>query len=171
MTDGQQTPPRTRTITWDDPMVGAQFGLGKSGLDYMHAMLAGQVPSPPISILMNFRLAEVENGRALFLCTPDEFHYNPIGVVHGGLICTLCDSACGCAVHTTLPAGMAYTTLDVHVHMTRPLSAQTGEIRCEGRVLHAGRRMATAEAKVTDARGKLYGHATSTCMIFPLNEG
>lgn len=170
MTDEKPEPPRTRTFTWTDPMVGAQFGLSSSGLDYMRAMIAGQAPPPPISILMDFRLVEVEQGRALFVCTPSEFHYNPIGVVHGGLISALCDSACGCAVHTTLPAGTGYTTLDVHVYMTRPLSAQTGEIRCEGRVLHAGRRLATAEARVTDTRGKLYGHATSACMIFPLNE-
>lgn len=161
--------PRTRTVTWNDPLPAAQVGLTMSGLEYMQALIAGQFPPPPVAVLLNFRLAEVASGRAVFVCEPGEYHYNPIGVVHGGLIATLLDSALGCAVHTTLPAGVGYTTLELHVNFVRPLTKDTGEIRCEGTVLHAGKRMATAEAKVFDRDGRLYGHGTTTCMIFPAN--
>jgi uncharacterized protein (TIGR00369 family) len=161
---------RTRTITWEDPSVLAQAALTRSGLEFMRAMIAGELPQPPVALLMDFRLAEVSEGHAVFVCTPGEQHYNAIGVVHGGLISILCDSALGCAVHTTLPLGVAYTTIELHVNLIRPLTRDTGEIRCEANVLHTGRRMATAEAKVTDKQGKLYGHGTTTCMVFPLGE-
>ncbi len=159
---------RIRTITWDDPMICAQAATQMAGLDFLRAMIAGQYPPPPIAITMDFRLTEVDAGRAVFVCTPSEFHYNPIGVVHGGLISTLCDSALGCAVQTLQPQGMGYTTLELHVNLTRAVTRETGEIRCEANVLHSGRRMATAEAKVTDSKGKLYGHATTTCLVFPI---
>lgn len=159
---------RTRTITWDDPMICAQAATQMAGLDFLRAMIAGQFPPPPIAITLDFRLVEVDAGRAVFACTPSEFHYNPIGVVHGGLISTLCDSALGCAIQSMQPLGMAYTTLELHINLTRALTRETGEIRCEANVLHSGRRMATAEAKVTDAKGKLYGHATTTCLVFPI---
>ncbi|MBI5670278.1 MAG: PaaI family thioesterase [Chloroflexi bacterium] len=159
--------PRTRTITWDDPMTGALAAPTLSGLDYMQAMIAGKVPRPPIAVLLNFHLVEVAYGRSVFVGEPAEYHYNPIGTVHGGLIATLLDSALGCAVHTTLPVGLAYTTLELHVNFVRPLTKDTGAIRCEGAVLHRGSRLATAEAKVFDRAGKLYGHGTTTCMIFP----
>jgi uncharacterized protein (TIGR00369 family) len=115
---------------------------------------------------MNFGLAELEEGRAVFTVEPAEYHYNPIGVVHGGLAATLLDSAMGCAVHSTLPAGAGYTTLEVKVNFVRPLTAETGEVRCEAEVIHVGGRTATAEGKVLDASGKLYAHATTTCIIF-----
>lgn len=159
---------RTRTITWDDPMICAQAATQMAGLDFLRAMIAGQFPPPPIAITLDFRLVEVDAGRAVFACTPSEFHYNPIGMVHGGLISTLCDSALGCAIQSMLPLGMAYTTLELHVNLTRALTRETGEIRCEANVLHSGRRMATAEAKVIDSKGKLYGHATTTCLVFPI---
>lgn len=162
---------RTLTVTWDDPMVYVQHAATMSGLEIMQAMIAGQFPPPPIARLMNFTLGEVDKGRAVFTAEPAEYHYNPIGVVHGGLISTLLDSALGCAVHTTLPAGVLYTTLELHVNFVRPLTQHTGPVRCEAQVLHSGRRMATAEAKVTDAGGKLYGHGTTTCMIFPAGGG
>jgi uncharacterized protein (TIGR00369 family) len=161
---------RTRTITWEDPAVLAQAALTRSGLDFMRALIAGELPLPPVMELLDFRLAEVSEGRAVFVCTPGEHHYNPIGVVHGGLISTLCDSALGCAVHTSLPLGTAYTTVELHVNLIRPLTSDTGEVRCEANVLHSGRRMATAEAKVIDRQGKLYGHGTTTCLIFPMGE-
>lgn len=162
---------RTRTVTWDDPMVYLPLGQQTNGLELMRMMIAGKIPPPPIARLMNFTLVEVDEGRAVFAVEPAEFHYNPIGVVHGGLISTLLDSALGCAVHTTLPAGTTYTSLELHVNFVRPLTRTTGEVRCEARVLHTGRRMATAEAKVTDAAGKLYGHGTTTCMVFPPEKG
>ena len=160
------TDARTRTITWHDPMPGAASARTMSGLDYMHALLAGKFPPPPISVLLNFRLSEVAEGHAIFTCEPAEYHYNPIGSVHGGLIATLLDSALGCAVHTTLPAGAGYTTVELHVNLVRPLTVDTGEIRCEAHVLHAGKRLATAQAKVTDLAGRLYGHGTTTCLVF-----
>ena len=113
---------RTRTITWEDPSRLTQIGQNRSGLDLLQAMISGELPPPPIAVLMDFRLAEVSEGHAIFVCTPGEQHYNPIGVVHGGLISTLCDSAMGCAVHTTLPAGVGYTTIELHVNLIRPLT-------------------------------------------------
>ena len=129
-------------------------------------MIAGELPRPPISSLMDFGLGEVEFGRAVFEVVPAEFHYNPIGVVHGGLAATLLDSAMGCAVHTTLPAGVGYTTLEIKVNYLRPLTTETGHVRAEGRVIHSGGRTATADGKVVDMNGKLYAHGTTTCMIF-----
>jgi uncharacterized protein (TIGR00369 family) len=158
---------RTRTTSWEDPMTGAALGATMSGIEYLQAMLAGKIPAPPIAVTMDFRLAEVSEGRAIFTGTPAEFHYNPIGVVHGGLVATLLDSALGCSIHSMLPAGTGYTTLELHVNFVRPLTRDTGEIRCEANVLHIGRRLGTAEAKVLDIAGKLYGHGTTTCMIFP----
>jgi uncharacterized protein (TIGR00369 family) len=157
---------RTRTYTWEDPMIGAQAATNMSGMEYLQAMLDGKIPTPPIAKTLDFTLSEIGEGRAVFICTPSEFHYNPIGMVHGGLIATLLDSALGCAIHTLLPAGTGYTTLELHVNLVRPLTRDTGEIRCESSVLHLGKRMATAEAKVLDRAGKLYGHGTTTCMIF-----
>jgi uncharacterized protein (TIGR00369 family) len=161
---------RTRTVEWEDPMLMAQTGMTMNGLDYLQMMIAGKLPPPPIAVLMGFGVAEVDKGRAVFTVEPGEYHYNPIGVVHGGLISTLCDSALGCAIHTMLSAGTGYTTLELHVNFVRPLTRDTGLVRCEANVLHVGRRMGTAEAKVTDRNGKLYGHATTTCMIFPMSE-
>jgi uncharacterized protein (TIGR00369 family) len=158
---------RSRTTIWEDPMAGAALGATMSGMDYLQAMLAGKIPAPPIAVTLDFRLSEVSEGHAVFTGTPAEFHYNPIGVVHGGLIATLLDSALGCSIHSMLPAGTGYTTLELHVNFVRPLTRDTGEIRCEAKVLHIGKRLGTAEAKVFDSAGKLYGHGTTTCMIFP----
>jgi len=156
---------RSRTFTWGDPLIGAQAAQKMSGMDYLHALLRGEFPAAPISHLMNFRLLEVEEGRAVFVCEPDEYHYNPIGTVHGGLAATLLDSALGCSIHTMLPAGTGYTTIELHVNLLRPITKETGMLRCEGEVVHLGKRLATAEAKLTDANGKLYAHGTTTCMI------
>jgi uncharacterized protein (TIGR00369 family) len=115
---------------------------------------------------MDFRIGEVSEGHAVFLVTPAEYHYNPIGVVHGGVAATLLDSAMGCAVHSTLPAGASYTTLEIKVNYIRPMSADTGEVRCEANAIYVGGRTATAEAKIVDAKGKLYAHGITTCLIF-----
>ena len=157
---------RTRTITWEDPRDLANAAVGLSGMEYLQKMVAGELPPPPIGSLMNFRLAELSEGHAVFLVEPAEYHYNPIGVVHGGIAATLMDSAMGCAVHSTLPAGATYTTLEIKVNYIRPMLAETGEVRCEANVIHVGRRTATAEGKVVDAKGKLYAHGTTTCIIF-----
>ena len=157
---------RTRTFSWEDPRALAEAGRGLSGLEFLRRVVAGELPRPPIAALMNFSVAEVSEGRAVFTAEPAEYHYNPIGVVHGGLAATLLDSAMGCAVHSTLPAGAGYTTLEVKVNFVRPLTAETGRVRCEARVIHVGGRTATAEGRVLDGGGKLYAHGTTTCIIF-----
>jgi uncharacterized protein (TIGR00369 family) len=157
---------RTRTFSWEDPKALAEAARGLTGIEFLKKVAAGDLPRPPISALMNFGLAELEEGRAVFTAEPAEYHYNPIGVVHGGLAATLLDSAMGCAVHSALPAGAGYTTLEIKVNYVRALTAETGEVRAEARVIHVGGRTATAEGKVLDAAGKLYAHATTTCIIF-----
>ena len=163
-------PSRERTIAWSDPVAAASLGHGLSGLQYMHGIAAGDIPPPPIAVLLGFELVEVEEGRAVFAVTPQEFHYNPIGVVHGGLAATLLDSAMGCAVHSTLPAGIAYTTLEVKVNFARAITRDTGRVICEGKVIHGGRTIATAEGRVTaEATGKLLAHGTTTCLLSVTN--
>jgi uncharacterized protein (TIGR00369 family) len=149
-----------------DPREVAEQGLKLSGMEYIQAILSGELPAPPIAELMSFTLVAAEPGRAVFEMEPGPQHYNPIGSVHGGIALTLLDSAMGCAVHTTLAPGVGYTTLEVKTNFVRPISADTGVIRCEGVVLHGGSRIATAEGKLTDAAGKLLAHGTTTCLIF-----
>src|ERR671915_522704 len=148
-----------------DPLALAARGRELSGMEYIRLIFAGELPPPPIAELMGFRGVEFEPGRAVFEMTPGPQHYNPIGSVHGGVALTLLDSAMGCAVHTTLEAGVGYTTLEVKTNFVRPITAETGLIRCEGTVLHRGSRVATAEGKLTDAAGKLLAHGTTTCLI------
>src|SRR6185436_14628063 len=157
---------RTRTISWQDPQSLAEAGRNLSGLEFLRKIVDGEIPPPPIGSLMNFAIAEFSEGSAVFVVEPAEYHYNPIGVVHGGVAATLLDSAMGCAVHSTLPAGAAYTTLEIKVNYLRPISAETGEVRCEANIIHLGSRTATAEGKILDQRGKLYAHGTTTCIIF-----
>lgn len=139
-----------------------------SGIELLTAMIAGRLPGPPIMETLDFRLAEVGNGFAVFEGVPQFKHYNPLGTVHGGYTATLLDSCMGCAVHTTLPKGVGYTTLEFKVSLIRPLTKDTGLVRAEGKVLNAGRRAATAEGRMTDGNGKLLAHATTTCLIFDL---
>ena len=156
---------RTRTFSWQDPMIGATAARTMSGLEYLRAMVRGELPGPPIMATLGIDGIEVEEGRVVFAVEPAEYHYNPIGVVHGGVASTLCDSAMACAVHSTLPSGVGYTTLELKVNFVRPLTRDTGRVTCEGRTIHVGGRVATAEAHIRDADGKLYAHATSTCMV------
>jgi uncharacterized protein (TIGR00369 family) len=160
-----ETTQRKRTVVWDDPTVDARAAEQMSGLEFLGAMQKGELPLPPICELVGFEPAEVEEGRVVFECTPAECHYNPISAVHGGLACTLFDSAMGCAVHTMLPAGVGYTTVELKVNFLRPITLKTGRLLCEGTIIHLGSRIATAEARLRDTSGKLYGHATTTCMI------
>jgi uncharacterized protein (TIGR00369 family) len=169
MTDTAAALARTRTIEWEDPMAGALRGREMSGLEYLRTMIAGEIPGPPIARALDFGLAEVEEGRAAFTLRPAEFHYNPIGMVHGGVAATLLDSAMGCAVHSLLPAGVGYTTLELKVNFLRAMTRDTGPVRAEATVLHAGSRTALAEARLLDRAGKLLAHATSTCMILRPN--
>ncbi|WP_119065787.1 PaaI family thioesterase [Rubrobacter indicoceani] len=164
-----ENPPhdRTRMVSWEDPALTAAAAAEMSGLDFIRAMASGEVSSPPIARLMGFHVSEVSEGRVVFTVEPGEHHYNPIGAVHGGLACALFDSAMGCAVHTALPAGTGYTTLELKVNFLRPMTSRTGEVHCEGKTIHVGRTTATAEARLTNGEGKLFGHATTTCMVFP----
>jgi len=160
--------PATRelTVRWQDPLASAGQLAGLSGLEAMQKIVAGDIPRPPISALLDFGVIEVEHGRAVFFADPGEQHYNPIGVVHGGLAATLLDSAMGCAVHTTLEAGVAYTTLELKVNLVRAIRAETGRIVADGRVIHRGGKVATVEGKLTSAAdGKLLAHGTSTCLV------
>jgi uncharacterized protein (TIGR00369 family) len=161
---------RSRTITWEDPLKSFGAAAGMTGLEYMRAMGEGRIPMPPIARLMGMEGIEVEEGRAVFGVVPGEYHYNPIGVVHGALAMTLLDSAMGCAVQTTLPAGVGYTTLEVKVNFARPITRDTGQVRCEGLVVHRGRTIATTEGRViAEETGKLLAHGTSTCMVLSPN--
>lgn len=159
-------PSRTRTYDWEDPMIGAAAARTMSGMDYLNAMLRGEIPRPPISQTMDFTLESCAEGRAVFTVTPSEFHYNPIGMVHGGLAATLLDSALGCAIHTTLPAGVGYTTLELHVNLVRAITKDSGLLRAEAEIIHLGRTLATAQGRLSSTDGKLYAHGTTTCMIF-----
>ena len=141
---------------------------GLSGLQVMQAMLAGALPYPHIAETLDFSLLEVGPGRAVFQGTPQLMHYNPLGSVHGGWYATLLDSAMGCAVHTTVPAGFAYTTAELSVNIVRAASAQSGPLRAIGQVIHSGRQLATAEARIVGPDGKLYAHGTTTCLVFAL---
>lgn len=139
---------------------------GKSGLEIMQAMLAGALPYPHIAQTLDFALIEVAHGQAVFQGTPQLKHYNPMGSVHGGWFATMLDSALGCAVHTTLPAGSGYTTAELSLNIVRAASAATGPLRAIGEVVHSGRQLATAQARIVDATGKLYAHGTTTCLVF-----
>jgi uncharacterized protein (TIGR00369 family) len=156
---------REVTVSWSDPAALAAAAAAMSGLEFLRAICDGRLPAPPIARLLGFRLVEVDAGHAAFEVMPGEQHYNPIGLVHGGLAMTLLDSAMGCAVHTRMPAGGGYTTLEAKTNLTRPITAQTGLLRAVGKVLHAGARVATAEGRLVDSAGKLYAHASTTCMV------
>jgi uncharacterized protein (TIGR00369 family) len=148
-------------------MPSAETGRSISGIEHLRAIRDGRIPAPPFALTLDMRLVEVEEGHARFECEPAEYHYNPIGVVHGGLAATLLDSAMGCAVQSLLPAGTGYTTLEIKVNFVRALTSTTGTVRAEGWIVNQGRRVAVAEARVTDAAGKLFAHGTTTCLILP----
>ena len=152
-------------MAFTDPKALAEAGRTMTGLDFLRAMIDGRLPPPPIAQLLDFRLVEVDNGLAVFECTPGEQHYNPIGVVHGGLAMTLLDSCMGCSVHTVMPVGSGYTTLEAKVNLVRAVTSTTGTLRAIGKLIHSGKSIATAEGRVVDAAGKLYAHGTTTCLI------
>jgi uncharacterized protein (TIGR00369 family) len=157
---------RSKTITWEDPVETFAATAQLSGLEFLRAIGEGRLPQPPMGRLLGFEGLEAEEGRVVFAVTPDESHYNPIGVVHGGLAMTLLDSAMGCAVQSTLPAGSGYTTLETKVNFSRPITRDTGRVLCEATVLHAGRTVATAGGRVfAEETGKLLAHGTSTCLV------
>jgi uncharacterized protein (TIGR00369 family) len=156
----------TRTITWQDPVNAAATGAEMAGLDYVRAIQSGEIPPPPIAVVMNYSIVELDEGRAVFEGEPGEEHYNPIGVVHGGYAATILDSALGCAVHATCPAGVGYTSQTLEVKYLRPITRDTGAVRCEADVTYRGGKTATAEARLTAVDGgKLLATGTSTCLI------
>lgn len=158
--------PRSKVVTWHDPMVLAASAAGLTGLQFLEALRDGLLPPPPIATLVGMNPVSVVAGDVVFKCLPDESVYNPIGVVHGGYAATLLDSVLGCAVHTTLPAGVGYTSLGLELKFVRPITRDTGRVLCEAKVLYRGRKQATAEARLTAAEsGKLLAHGQSTLMI------
>jgi uncharacterized protein (TIGR00369 family) len=163
MTEYQEQ--RTRTVIWNDPTQALRAAQTMSGIAYLKAMQSGELPPPPIASLIGMALVEVSEGRVVFTAEPAEYHYNPLGTVHGGIAATLLDSAMGCAVQSLLPAGTGFTTLEIKVNYLRPITSATGTVTCEGKIIHLGGRVATAEARLTDATGKLYAHGTTTCIL------
>ena len=164
-TDLPWGPPRSKTVTWHDPAATVSGGMGMSGLEFMTAIVEGRLPPPPIASLLGMRARHFERGLAVFEYTPDESVYNPLGVVHGGLLCTLADTVAGCAVQTTLEAGVGYTSIDITVNYLRPVTLDSGTILATGRVIKPGRRVALAAAEVHDQAGRLLATATSNCLI------
>jgi uncharacterized protein (TIGR00369 family) len=141
---------------------------GRSGLEVLQAMLRGELPYPPIARTLDFQLVEVDAGRAVFQGAPGPGHLYPLGTLHGGWSATLLDSALGCAVHTMMPAGRGYTTAELGVNLVKGIAPKVQRVRAEGRVLHCGRQLATAEAKLVGPDGTLYAHGTTTCLVFEL---
>jgi uncharacterized protein (TIGR00369 family) len=158
-------PVRERTFSWADPAITASAARVSAGIDVLRAMAAGELPPPPIISTLGFDLESVEPGRVVFAAEPAEYHYNPIGSVHGGVYATLLDSATGCAVHSMLPAGVGYTSLDLTVKFLRAVTVDTGRVRCTGTVTHLGGRMALAEARLVDATDRLLATAVSSILL------
>jgi uncharacterized protein (TIGR00369 family) len=157
---------RRRNVTWENPLLGAGLALELSGLDYLSGIAEGRIPQPPIAVLLGMSIESVESGRVRFALDVGEHLYNPIGSVHGGILCTLLDSAMGCAVHATLPAGRAYTTLELKVNLVKALTLETPNVVAVGEIVTSGRRVATASGRVLGPDGTMYAHATTTCLIF-----
>jgi uncharacterized protein (TIGR00369 family) len=162
---------RSREFHWVDPHPALDVARKVGGLEYSRMVMRGEVPPAPVCELVGFRFVLVEAGEIGIEFDPAEYHYNVIGSVHGGITCTLLDSAMSIAVHTTLPADYGFATLQMNSHFVRPITARTGLMRCEGKVTHSGTRIATAEGRLVDTNGKLYAHGTATCMTFPLGTG
>lgn len=160
------SPKRQRTVSWQDPSLAAEALGEMTGLEWLGAIADGRLPRPPIGELVGYRLKEFEAGRAVFVLSPGEWLYNPLGMVHGGALTTALDTAMGAAIHTMLERGAAYSTLELKVNFVAPVSKSSGALRAEGKVIHLGKRTATAEGRLTDDQGDLCAHSTATCMVF-----
>lgn len=156
---------RQRTITWADPLAAAERGRAMPGLEYLTAIAEGRLPGAPIAAHLNMTIESVADGEVVFAARPDESLYNPIGMVHGGVAATMLDSAIGCAVHTQLPAGVFYSSIDLNVSYLKAIHPSAGEIRARGRVVKAGARVAFGEAELTDAAGTLLATGSGSCLI------
>jgi len=161
---------RTRTVTWQDPALGAEAAASLPGIEWLRAMARGDAPPPPLAMLLGFSLAEIAEGEVTVTCEPAEFHYNPLGVVHGGLAAALFDSALGCAVQSVLPPASAAPTMQLQINYIRPITVATGKLTCTGRVIHTGRRLALAEGRLTDAAGTLHAYATGSFVVRKIDE-
>lgn len=159
--------PRTRRFQWPDPAQFAGPIRKLSGFEFMRGFITGDLPTPPFMELLELRITSVERGAVAFEFEPKEFMYSPLGNVHGGIVTVLLDSAMGCSFHTTLSAGVGYTTLELKVNFLRSVTAGVGPLRAEGKVIHGGSRIGTAEARLADTAGRLYAHASSTLMVLP----
>jgi len=157
---------RRREVTWEDPLVSAALARDLSGLDYLLGIADGCIPPPPIAALLGMSIVRVEPGQVTFGLDVGEHLYNPIGSVHGGVFCTLLDSAMGCAVHASLDRGQAYTTLELKVNIVKALTLNTPSVIATGQVMSGGRRVVTASGQITGPDGTLYAHATTTCLVF-----
>jgi uncharacterized protein (TIGR00369 family) len=146
-------------------MITAREGRELSGMECLEKIMAGEFPPPPIMILMNGRFVKLSEGRVVFEAEPAEYHFNPLGSVHGGFAATLLDTAMACSIHSCLPAGVSYTTLEVKINYVRALTDKLGVVRCEGTAIHVGGKIATAEGRIVDGDGNLYAHGTTTCML------
>jgi uncharacterized protein (TIGR00369 family) len=156
---------RERIVQWSDPGALAEAGQTMGGRDFLDAILRGELPHPPACQLVDLTFNRIDDGQVEMLLKPDEAQYNPIGSVHGGIIATALDSVMGCAVHSKLQMGQAHTTLEIKVNYLRGVTRETGPMRAIGRVIHLGRRTAMAEGSLSDASGKLFAHASTTCLI------
>jgi uncharacterized protein (TIGR00369 family) len=162
---------QSRVVTWRDPITTQATAASMSGLAYWKAVADGYLPPSPIAELMRMRLDGVENGRITFSCTPDASMYNPLGTVHGGAVCTLLDTATGCAMHTTLPEGVGYTSVEIKVNYLKAVTVASGTLTAVGTVVKAGSRIGFTEGTVTDASGNLVATASSTLLVFELPSG
>ncbi len=159
---------RETVIRWRDPGLGLAARPSLTGLEYLRKIASGELPAAPMASHINARIVDVGEGTATFECWPDESHYNPIGFVHGGLVCTLLDSALGCAAQTLLPAGTGYTSIEIKVNYLRPVHSHSGPLIATGRVTKPGRRVSFTEGEVRDNEGKIVATAQSTLLVFPL---
>jgi len=156
---------RTRTITWLNPKAGARDAASISGLDYLRSIIDGKISPPPAAILLGYKIVEARNGFAAFEINPQEYHYNPFAMVHGGIISTVLDSTMTASILTTLPKGVGCSTAEIKVNFIRQVTAETGILRCEASPIHIGKRLAVAEGRVKDREDNLYAYGVTTCMI------
>ncbi len=157
---------RNRTYDWEDPALLALNAKQLTGLEFLQKMMKAELPFPPLLYTLDFKVSAIYPGRAEFTFQPQEFHYNPLGSVHGGVITAVLDSAMGCTLHSVLPLGTGYTSIDIKVNFLKSISIRTGLMRATGLIINQGSRTALLEGRLIDENGKLYAYATSTCMIF-----
>ncbi|UKT65569.1 PaaI family thioesterase [Pedobacter mucosus] len=156
---------RERTFSWENPMEGAKEAIHMSGMEYLQAMSDHKFPLPPFLYTLDFTVTKVKSGNIVFEFVPQEFHYNPIGTVHGGVITSILDSAMGCSVHSLLPVGKGYTTLELKINFLKAVTIKTGKLKTLSKVINLGGRTALVEAQLIDENNIIYAHALSTCLI------